>query len=174
MSVQTEQDVSFKGDTKQDLSIKDWTCRMAVIWAAMLQRYQWNLNQRSRQWNLVYQLPRVHPWHAQGQYKTQKTVNFQLQFVEWSWKVFVAKYWVEKNVLNFSRVNLLYRQRILHHSHIHSVFIAATKLVRSKYVSVPENVKFSKLKTEDIVVNKEIIGMWLELSVWSNNIMTIK
>lgn len=149
-------------------------CRMAVIWAAMLQRYQWNLNQRSRQWNLVYQLPRVHPWHAQGQYKTQKTVNFQLQFVEWSWKVFVAKYWVEKNVLNFSRVNLLYRQRILHHSHIHSVFIAATKLVRSKYVSVPENVKFSKLKTEDIVVNKEIIGMWLELSVWSNNIMTIK
>ena len=37
--------------------------------------------------------------------------------------------------------------------------VAATKLVRSKYVSVPENVKFSKLKTEDIVVNKEIIGM---------------
>ena len=37
--------------------------------------------------------------------------------------------------------------------------VAATKLVRSKYVSVPENVNFSKLKTQDIVVNKEIIGM---------------
>ena len=37
--------------------------------------------------------------------------------------------------------------------------VAATKLVRSKYVSVLENVKFSNLKTEDIVVNKEIIGM---------------
>jgi len=37
--------------------------------------------------------------------------------------------------------------------------VAATKLVRRKYVSVPENIEFSKLKTEDIVVNKEIIGM---------------
>ena len=37
--------------------------------------------------------------------------------------------------------------------------VAATKLVRSKYVSVQENVNFSKLKTEDILVNKEIIGM---------------
>lgn len=35
------------------------------------------------------------------------------------------------------------------------------KVVNSKYVSVPEHIEFSKLKTENIKVKTEIIGMRL-------------
>lgn len=62
-------------------------------------------------------------------------------------------------MLNFSRVNLLYRKNLTSLTFSQCLQVAAKKLVRSKYVSVPENVAFSKLKTEDITVNKEIIGM---------------